>query len=422
MTSNQSPSPDSDPGRELPDQPEKPSDTAPLVFYDDDDEAPIDVEGLIDPYAAIEADPATEVDDDDEDEVISRPVPLGDDPLNRAQLIIRRRLPGRRIDKYLHGRFRKLSRTTIQRLIKQGDITVNKKPTKNSYEMEAGDVIDLVFPPPEPYDVTPEEIPLNIIYEDDYVIGLNKQPGIIMHPARKTQGGTIANALAFYASSLSHGDDPFRPGIVHRLDKNTTGVVIVAKTDEAHWRLSAQFEQRTTQKTYMAVVHGAPEFDEDEISVAIGKHPNVHDRYVATGLAERIGGSFAKKLGKEAVTRYKVVERFNGYAVVHLFPKTGRTHQLRIHMSHIKHPIVGDPFYGGRHVSIRQITGKPEDSAEPHFRRQMLHAFRLEVTHPILETPLVLEAPPPADMKELIDLLRTRASATAPSRVPPHRR
>ena len=422
MTPKQPSPPDSDPSRDVPDEPARPADAAPLVFYDDDDEAPIDVEGLVDPYAAIEAEPSAEIEDDDEDEVISRPVPLGDDPLSRAQLIIRRRLPGRRIDKYLHGRFRKLSRTTIQRLIKQGDITVNKKPTKNSYEMEAGDVIDLVFPPPEPYDVTPEEIPLDIIYEDDYVIGLNKQPGIIMHPARKTQGGTIANALAFYASSLSHGDDPFRPGIVHRLDKNTTGVVIVAKTDEAHWRLSMQFEQRTTQKTYMAVLHGAPEFDEDEISVAIGKHPNVHDRYIATGLAERLGGSFHKKLGKEAVTRYKVVERFNGYSVVHLFPKTGRTHQLRIHMSHIKHPIVGDPFYGGRHVSIQQITGNMEDSTELHFKRQMLHAFRLEVAHPILGTPLVLEAPPPADMQELIELLRRKTVVAPTTRVPPHKR
>ena len=392
------------------------------VLFDDEDDAPIDVPGLVDPYAAPES-PAAAVDDEEEDddnEILRRPVPLGDSEPQRAQIVIRKRLPGRRIDKYLHGRFRKLSRTTIQRLIKQGDITVNRRPTKNSYEMEAGDVIDLVFPPPEPYDVVPEPIPLNIIYEDDFVIGLNKPINIIMHPARKTQGGTLANGLAHYAKSLSHGDDPFRPGIVHRLDKNTTGVVIVAKTDEAHWRLSAQFEQRTTKKTYMAVVHGCPEFDEDEISVAIGKHPSVHDRYVATGLAERLGGGFQKKLGKEAVTRYRVVERFNGFAIVHLFPKTGRTHQLRIHMSHIKHPIVGDPFYGGRHVSIRQITGRPTDPAEPRFNRQMLHAYRLEVTHPILGTPLVLEAPPPADMLELIDLLRTHAKQ-GPS-TPPHRR
>jgi 23S rRNA pseudouridine1911/1915/1917 synthase len=170
----------------------------------------------------------------------------------------------------------------------------------------------------------------------------------------------------------------------------------------------------------MAVVHGNPEFDEDLINIPIGQHPTVHDRYVATGFAERLGGSFEKKLGKEAVTRYRVVERFNGFSLVHLFPQTGRTHQLRIHMSHIRHPIVGDPFYGGRHVSVRQVTGRPDDPAEPRFNRQMLHAFRLEVKHPIHGTPLVLEAPPPSDMQELIDLLRS--SAPRKSHSPPHRR
>ena len=184
-----------------------------------------------------------------------------------------------------------------------------------------------------------------------------------------------------------------------------------------------QFEQRTTQKTYMAVVHGAPEFDEDEISVAIGKHPNVHDRYVATGLAEPAGRLICEETLKGSGDGRQGPRAFPGYTVVDLYPKTGRTHQLRIDMSHIRHPIVGDPFYGGRHVSIRQITGNMEDSAELHFKRQMLHAFRLEVTHPILGTPLVLEAPPPADMQELIELLRRKKVVAAPvKRVPPHKR
>ncbi len=341
------------------------------------------------------------------DDIVKRPVEMGDGELRKARIVIRRKLPGRRLDKYLHGRYRTtMSRTMIQRLIKQGDITVNGKPTKNSYEMDAGDVVDLVFPPPEPYDVTPEDIPLNIIYEDDFVLAINKSPGIIIHPARRTQGGTIANGLAFYANSLSRGEDPFRPGIVHRLDKNTTGVLIVAKTDEAHWRLALQFEQRTTEKTYIAVVHGSPEFDEDVIEIAIGQHPTVHDRYIATGFAERMGGRFKRLLGKPAVTRYKVVERYGGFALMRLFPKTGRTHQLRIHMSHIGHPVVGDPFYGGRHVSIRDVTGRPGDPEEPRFNRQMLHAYRLVVTHPIRQTRLELEAPMPDDMAELVELLR----------------
>lgn len=323
----------------------------------------------------------------------------------RAMITVRRRKPDTRLDKFLHSRFPKVSRTTIQRLIKQGDIVVNGRPTKNSYEMEGGDVIEITFPPPPVYDVAPEDIPLDILYEDDFVLALNKPAGIIVHPATRTQGGTIANALAFYCKSLSKTDDPFRPGIVHRLDKNTTGVMIIAKTDEAHWRLSQQFEDRTTQKIYLAIVHGTPDFDEDVIDVPIGQHPTVHDRYVATGFAERLGGKFEKKLSKSAVTRYRVMKRIRGYSLVELTPKTGRTHQLRIHMSHIKHPIVGDPFYGGRHLSVRQVTGRPEDPGEPCFTRQMLHAWRLTVTHPIHGKPLTVEAPLAADMVHLLELL-----------------
>jgi len=332
-----------------------------------------------------------------------------DDGYTRIRIVIRRKLPGRRLDKYLHGRFRRQSRTMIQRLIKQGDILVNGKPTKNSYETEVGDVVDLAFPPPIPYEVTPENIPLDIIYEDDFVLGVNKPIGMIVHPASRTQGGTVANALAYYSKSLAKTDDPFRPGIVHRLDKNTTGVMIVAKTEEAHWRLALQFERRTTQKFYLAVVHGNPEFDADVIDVPIGQHPRVHDRYIATGFAERMGEKFERRLFKEAVTHYRVAERFSGYSVVELQPKTGRTHQLRIHMSHIGHPIVGDPFYGGRHVSVRDVTGREDDPPAPAFNRQMLHAYRLVVTHPIHETPLELKAPSPADMAALLTLLRDHA-------------
>jgi len=329
------------------------------------------------------------------------------------RLVIPRKLPGRRLDKYLHGRFRKHSRMTIQKMIKRGDVTVNGRPTKNSYEMEAGDVVELTFPPPEPYEVIPEDIPLDVLYEDDFVLAINKPVGMIAHPAKRTQTGTVANALAYYSSSLAQTDDPFRPGIVHRLDKNTTGVMIVAKTDEAHWRLSLQFERRETEKVYVAVVHGEPVFDEDVIDVPIGQHPTVHDRYVATGFAERLGGKFENKLSKPAVTRYRVIERFSGFSVVELFPRTGRTHQLRIHMSHVGHPIVADPFYGGRHLSIAQVTGRTDDPAEVRWSRQMLHAARLTVTHPIHETPLTIEAPIPADMQALLELLRQQSRMPA---------
>jgi 23S rRNA pseudouridine1911/1915/1917 synthase len=334
--------------------------------------------------------------------------PADEEERPRARISVRRRIPGARLDKYLKARFPKVSRTTLQRLIRQGDVLVNGRPTKNSYEMETGDQIDITFPSPPVYDVAPEEMPLDIVYEDDFVIALNKPAGIIVHPASRTQGGTLANGLSFYCRSLSRGSDRFRPGIVHRLDKNTTGIMIVAKTDEAHWRLALQFEERKVEKTYLAIVHGNPEFDEDVIDVPIGQHPTVHDRYVATGFAERLGGKFEKKLSKNAVTRYRVRRRFPGFSLVELSPKTGRTHQLRIHMSHLRHPIVGDPFYGGRHVSIRDVTGRPADPAEPRFTRQMLHAHRLVVTHPVHQKPLALEAPLPPDMRELLVLLERR--------------
>lgn len=354
------------------------------------------------------ADPRDTLPDEDAD-VVASPVDADDDG-QRVRLQIRRKLPGRRLDKYLHGRFFRLSRTMIQRLIKEGAITVNGRPTKPSYEMEAGDIIDLLIPPPQPYEVIPENIPLDILYEDDVLLAINKPAGIICHPARATQTGTVANAMAYYSKSLSHGDDPFRPGIVHRLDKNTTGVMVIAKTDESHWRLSRQFEQRTTEKVYVGVVHGRIELDADIIDAPISSHATVHDRYIVSGLAERLGGRFERNLGKEAVTRYEVVERFKHFTHVRLHPKTGRTHQLRVHMSHIRHPMAGDPFYGGAFVSMASITGRVGDATTPIIARQALHAWRLTISHPIHEKPLTIEAPLPADMTALLEALRSHSA------------
>jgi 23S rRNA pseudouridine1911/1915/1917 synthase len=317
-----------------------------------------------------------------------------------VSLLVRRRLLGRRLDKYLHSRFPRLSRTLIQRLIKQGEVTVNGRPTKASYEPDGHDRIELVIPPPEPYCVIPEQIPLDIVYEDDCMLAINKQKGIIVHPSKSTQVGTLANGLAYYASSLSHGEDPFRPGIVHRLDKNTTGIMLVAKTDEAHWRLSLQFERRTIRKTYLGVVEGSPQLDSDVIDAPLASHPTIKDRYIIPGCHAGV----LNRLSKEAITEYEVVERFRGYSLVHLHPKTGRTHQLRVHMSYIGHPMAGDTFYGGHHVSQVHLTG--EGSNLPITNQQALHAYRIKFNHPILETTMELEAPPPEELATLIRLLR----------------
>lgn len=324
-------------------------------------------------------------------------IPPDEEEPRRERLQIRKRLSSR-LDRYLASRFPRMSRTLVQRLIKEGAVTVNGLPTKASYEAAAGDVVEVILPPPEPTDLIPENIPIDVIYEDDYLLAINKQPGIICHPAKTTQSGTLANALAFYADSLSKGGAPFRPGIVHRLDRNTTGVMLVAKTDETHWRLSLQFERRTVHKTYLGILEGDPTLDGDLIDQPLAAHPQIKDRYIVPGMPAR------PSLFKEAVTRYEVKERFVGYALAHLYPKTGRTHQLRVHLSSIGHPIVGDTFYGGHLVSERDLSGAGCD--EPLISFQALHALRIEFVHPITEEPMTIEAPIPPVTQRIVDLLR----------------
>lgn len=335
-----------------------------------------------------------------DDDLADAAQPIEDAEVPRVALRVRRRLPGRRLDKYLHGRFPRMSRTAIQRLIREGSITVNSRPTKSSYEMADGDLIELTIPPPEPKEIIPEHIPLDVIYEDDEILAINKPFNIICHPAHGAQTGTIANALAYYASSLSRGTAPFRPGIVHRLDKNTTGVMLVAKTDEAHWRLALQFERRTVQKTYLAIVEREMELDADVIDAPIGVHPVVREKFAVQIVQNSID------VTKEAVTRYEVVERFPGFTLVKLSPKTGRTHQLRVHMSYIRHPIFGDTMYGGRAYSELELTGG--GSPKPLLTHQALHAWRIAFRHPIRQEPMTLEAPIHPTFLRVVHVLRNR--------------
>jgi len=318
--------------------------------------------------------------------------------MERVRLHVGRGGKGKRVDKYIVGRFRKWSRTIIQRMIDEGAITVNDKKSKPSYVLKEGDVVDLTFPAPESADIVPEPIPLNILFEDDHIIALNKPANIVCHPARPSQTGTIANALAYHSRNLSNMGDPARPGIVHRLDKNTTGVLITAKTDEAHFRLGWQFEKRTMGKTYLAIVHKVVQLDEDVIDMPLAQHPVIKDKYLVPGT------HYYGQVTKQAVTRYRVLERFDGYTLVELLPKTGRTHQLRVHMSYIGHPCVGDSAYGGKPISEHDITGT--GSTDPFFTRQALHAWRLRFTHPISEEPMQVQAPLPDDFKHLLSMLR----------------
>jgi 23S rRNA pseudouridine1911/1915/1917 synthase len=310
------------------------------------------------------------------------------------------RQAGRRLDKYLHDRYPRISRTILQRYIKQGLVTVNGLPTKASYEPSFDDEVSITLPPPPSREVVPEDIPLEVIYEDEWMLAINKQSGIICHPAHGTQTGTVVNAVAFHADQLSSGSAPYRPGIVHRLDKNTTGLMLIAKTDEAHWRIALQFERRTIRKEYFAICEGRLTLDADVIDKPLAPHPETTQRMVLpTAMPPR------QAMFKEATTEYRVEERFQGYTTVNLFPRTGRTHQLRVHMSSIGHPIVGDKLYGGKPVSQRDLAAAGSD--EPLIEFQALHARRLQLMHPILEKPLDLQAPLSQPIARIVELLRT---------------
>ena len=301
----------------------------------------------------------------------------------------------RRIDKYLHARFSNYSRVMIQEMIKAGSIKANGKTVKASFKLTAGDKIELTLPQLPSREIMPENIPLNIIYEDDDIIILNKPPDIIVHPARGNTHGTLVNALAFYSDELSSGLGEFRPGVVHRLDRQTSGVMVITKNDTAQWKIAKQFENRQTKKTYLAIVHGCPELTADRINAPLAVHPKIREKYAVR-----------PDKGKEAITFYETIEQFRGFSLLKLTPKTGRTHQIRVHLAYIKHPIVADDMYGGKMVYLWQLQDAEPAVQEPVIGRVALHAYRLEFKHPSSGEIMSFEAPLPQDMELLLELLR----------------
>ncbi len=309
----------------------------------------------------------------------------------------------KRLDKYLVDRIPFLSRTSLQTLIREQAVTVNGRAPKPSTKLRKGDVVVAMLPPPPSNEIPAENIPLQVLYEDDDLIVINKQANIIVHPARSHKSGTVINALAWHfqhntSGSLSTvGKEFARPGVVHRLDRHTTGVMIAAKSDTAHWRLGKQFENRTTDKRYLALVQGRMEPHADVIDLPLGQHPREKEKYAVRWDA----------LGKQSVTIYRVRELYEGYTLVELELKTGRTHQIRVHLSHIGYPIVGDDMYGGKPLRVGDVAGwKVEDADRVLIGRQALHAAMLKVTHPITNKPLAIQAPLPKDLAEAIAALR----------------
>lgn len=305
----------------------------------------------------------------------------------------------RRLDAHLAGRFPDYSRTFIKKLMADGAVTVNGAPVKPSHTPRAGDLIVARIPAALTESVEPEDIPLDILYEDDWIIVLNKAPDMVVHPARGHQSGTLVNAVAWHCKQLSQRGGALRAGIVHRLDRDTSGVILMVKDESVHQRIAEQFEQRRVDKQYVAICEGAPELDSDLIDVPIGPHPRQ---------AEKMAVRY--DVGRDARTIYEVAERLSGFAVVRCRIETGRTHQIRVHLRHIGHPVVCDAAYGRRaDIHLSDLTGSEATPAEvPLLARQALHARRLEMHHPALGRDMEFEAPVPADMMALIEALRAR--------------
>jgi 23S rRNA pseudouridine1911/1915/1917 synthase len=305
---------------------------------------------------------------------------------------------GKRLDVLVAARLSDHSRSYIAHLITCGRIKVNGKIIKPGCRVKSGDQVEGSIPPPEPLTFRPEPIPIEILFEDEQMIVINKQPGLVVHPAPGHSSGTLVNALLYHCPTLGGIGGKIRPGIVHRLDKDTSGVLVVAKNDTAHHRLAGQFKSREVQKQYLALVHGNIKEDSGTVAFSIGRHP-----------VDRKKMSTRSRKARGAETRWKVRERFDGVTLLELDLKTGRTHQIRVHCAAIGHPVVGDPVYGGRRRLDLSGSGK-NPLLQITADRQMLHAWRLQFAHPLIEKHLSFEAPLPADMLGLIETLRKRTT------------
>ncbi|MCL6635211.1 MAG: RluA family pseudouridine synthase [Peptococcaceae bacterium] len=288
---------------------------------------------------------------------------------------------GKRLDVFLAGEVEDLTRSRVQKLIEEGMASVNGGPARASYRLRPGDLVILRVPEPEGLEVKAEPIPLDIYYEDADVIVVNKPRGMVVHPAAGNYSGTLVNALLYHCRDLSGINGVTRPGIVHRLDKDTSGLIMVAKNDAAHLSLARQLRERLVDRRYLALVHGRVGEQAGVVDAPIGRHPR-----------DRQKMAVVQKNGKRAVTNYRVLRRFIDYTYLELKLETGRTHQIRVHMAYIGHPVVGDPRYG---------------PARPHFGLdgQFLHAAVLGFMHPRTGGHLEFAAPLPEVLQEILNRL-----------------
>ncbi|MFN3649227.1 MAG: RluA family pseudouridine synthase [Armatimonadota bacterium] len=290
-----------------------------------------------------------------------------------------------RLDRVLSARIPGLSRMRLRLALDREEVRVNGLPRPAGWRVSAGDLVTAELDLDEQSAMTPEEIPLRIYFEDDALAVVEKPAGMVVHPAGRHRSGTLANALAHHFNVLGGAEPPVRPGMVHRLDRSTSGLIVIAKTQRALSRLTVQFQQKQVEKRYLALVHGAPEGEAGEWEAPIGSDPEAFPKW---GIRET---------GRPAHTRWRVVERLPEHTLLELEPVTGRTNQLRLHCAHFGHPIAGDDLFGR--------------GSEPELGRLFLHAFRLVFTHPVTSARMEMESPLPPELERYLALLRSRSGA-----------
>jgi 23S rRNA pseudouridine1911/1915/1917 synthase len=301
-----------------------------------------------------------------------------------------------RIDVFLAERFDGYSRTLLRRAITEQSVTVDGHPIKASFKLRPGQRISVRLPEISLEGPEPENIALDILFEDHVIVVVNKPSAMVVHPARGNWKGTLASALSYHFDQLSKIAGTTRPGIVHRLDRDTSGVIMIAKTDTAHVALMNQFAARTVKKSYLAIVCGTPSRDAEVVEAPIGRHPYQREKMTVRSNHHSC---------RDARTVFYVQERFAKYSLLMAQPKTGRTHQIRVHAAHIGHPVLCDRLYGGRsRISLPELSGGPATD-DMVLERQALHAWRLEIRHPRTNEPLVFEAPLPEDMNKTLQIL-----------------
>ena len=310
-----------------------------------------------------------------------------------------------RLDQYIAHAFEGLSRSLIQKAIDAETVTVNGQPSKASHKIRPGDAIRLWYPDPSANAPAPEDIPLDVLFEDECLAVINKPANMVVHPAKGNWSGTLVNALSFRFALLSQLNGTYRPGIVHRLDRDTSGVIMVAKDELAHRDLSLQFEHRKIFKEYNAITQGVLDRDSDYIERPIGHHGR--DRTKMAVFAE----VDEEEDIKDACTFYEVIERFAGYTFCRCHPKTGRTHQIRVHLAYAGCPVLADKAYSGRDCLRLRDVDPNTDSEEVLMPRQALHARRLRFTHPRTRQMMEVEAPLPPEFVRTLEALRHHRSA-----------